>query len=108
LWSAKVLRAGMGAQFALNLFEHADDAMLDALRTPWLGTSSRASERLGDAALPSPCTWVIGHEGQGMSSALEARCARVLRIAQPGGEESLNAAVAAGICMHESVRQRPT
>ncbi len=107
LWSAKVLRAGMGAQFALRLFEHADDAMLDALRTPWLGTSSHATERLGDTPLPSPCTWVIGHEGQGMSSALAARCARVLRIAQPGGEESLNVAVAAAICLHESARTGP-
>ncbi len=107
LWSAKVLRAGMGAQFALHLFEHADDAMLDALGTPWLGTSSHATERLGDALLPSPCTWVIGHEGQGMSSALAARCVRVLRIAQPGGEESLNAAVAAAICLYESARNGP-
>ena len=106
LWSGKVLRAGMGAPFALRLFEHADDAMLDALRTPWLGTSSHARERLGDTPLPSPCTWVIGHEGQGMSSALAARCARVVRIAQPGGEESLNAAVAAAICMYESSRWR--
>jgi len=30
----------------------------------------------------------------------------VLRIAQPGGEESLNVAAAAAICLYESVRQR--
>jgi TrmH family RNA methyltransferase len=107
LWSAKVLRAGMGAHFALRLFEQADDAMLDALRVPWLGTSSHASEPLEGATLPSPCAWVIGHEGQGMAAALAARCTKVLRIAQPGGEESLNAAVAAAICMHESVRRAP-
>jgi TrmH family RNA methyltransferase len=34
-----------------------------------------------------------------------ARCALTLRIAQPGGEESLNVAAAAAICLHESVRQ---
>jgi RNA methyltransferase, TrmH family len=107
LWSAKVLRAGMGAHFALHLVEQADDALLHVLQAPWLGTSSHASERLGDAPLPDPCNWVIGHEGQGMSSAIAARCARVLRIVQPGGEESLNVAVAAAICMYESTRSRP-
>ena len=56
--------------------------------------------------LPQPCAWVFGHEGQGVSPALMARCAMTLRIAQPGGEESLNVAAAAAICLHESVRQR--
>jgi TrmH family RNA methyltransferase len=29
-----------------------------------------------------------------------------VRIAQPGGEESLNVAAAAAICLHEALRQR--
>jgi TrmH family RNA methyltransferase len=48
----------------------------------------------------------MGHEGQGVSSALEARCSLTLRIAQPGGEESLNVAAAAAVCLYESTRQR--
>ncbi|MDQ6681490.1 MAG: RNA methyltransferase, partial [Pseudomonadota bacterium] len=59
-----------------------------------------------EAALPWPCAWIMGHEGQGLSESLMQRCAQVLRIAQPGGEESLNVAVAAAICMHESARRR--
>jgi len=38
--------------------------------------------------------------------ALMQRCQRVLRIAQPGGQESLNVAAAAAVCLYESVRQR--
>ena len=34
------------------------------------------------------------------------RCARQLRIPQPGGEESLNVAAAAAVCLYESARQR--
>jgi TrmH family RNA methyltransferase len=55
--------------------------------------------------LPQPCAWVFGHEGQGVADDVAARCALTLRIAQPGGEESLNVAAAAAICLHESLRQ---
>ncbi len=104
LWSSKVVRAGMGAHFALSLIEQADQGALSVLTMPWVGTSSHASDVLGRVGLPYPCAWVVGHEGQGVAPALLSACARVVRIAQPGGEESLNVAVAAAICMHESVR----
>ncbi len=106
LWSPKVLRAGMGAHFALQLHEQAVLADLEVLRMPWLATSSHAPDLLHRCRLPHPCAWVFGHEGQGVSALLRARCAATLRIAQPGGEESLNVAAAAAICLHESVRQR--
>jgi TrmH family RNA methyltransferase len=47
---------------------------------------------------------VFGHEGQGVSPELIERCALTVRIPQPGGEESLNVASAAAICLYESVR----
>jgi TrmH family RNA methyltransferase len=48
---------------------------------------------------------VLGHEGQGVSADLMARCALTVRIPQPGGEESLNVAAAAAICLYESLRR---
>jgi TrmH family RNA methyltransferase len=48
----------------------------------------------------------MGHEGQGVSPALMARCTLTVGIPQPGGEESLNVAAAAAICLYESERQR--
>jgi TrmH family RNA methyltransferase len=104
LWSPKVLRAGMGAHFALRLVEGLDEAALEALRVPMVATSSHAGAALGQVALPRPCAWVFGHEGQGVSAALMGRCALQVRIAQPGGEESLNVAAAAAICLYESLR----
>jgi TrmH family RNA methyltransferase len=106
LWSPKVLRAGMGAHFALQLVEGLSDADLAALQLPLVATSSHASAEVSRVALPSPCAWVLGHEGQGVSDALLARCALQLRIPQPGGEESLNVAAAAAVCLYESARQR--
>jgi RNA methyltransferase, TrmH family len=107
LWSPKVLRAGMGAHFGLRLVEGADAAALDALQMPLLATSSHAGDALHAAALPWPCAWVFGHEGQGVAEAVAARCSRSLRIAQPGGEESLNVAAAAAICLHAGRRPAP-
>ncbi len=106
LWSPKVLRAGMGAHFGLRLVESADEAMLAALRVPMFATSSHAGRLIHEATLRWPCAWVMGHEGQGVSPALMQRCAEVLRIPQPGGEESLNVASAAAVCLYESARQR--
>jgi RNA methyltransferase, TrmH family len=105
LWSPKVLRAGMGAHFALALHEGLDEQALQALAIPLLATSSHKGQSLHHAALPWPCAWVMGHEGQGVSAALQARCAMQLRIPQPGGEESLNVAAAAAVCLYESQRR---
>ena len=106
LWSPKVLRAGMGAHFGLHLVEGLDESALAALTLPLLATSSHAVRALHEVALPWPCAWVMGHEGQGVSEALMGRCTQSLRIPQPGGEESLNVAVALAVCCYESARQR--
>lgn len=102
LWSPKVLRAGMGAHFGLHLLEALEPAALDGLRVPIVATSSHAGEWLHRAALPWPCAWALGHEGQGLGDELASRAAVAVRIVQPGGEESLNVAAAAAICLHAS------
>jgi TrmH family RNA methyltransferase len=102
LWAPKVLRAGMGAHFGLRLVEGVELEALDALAVPCIATSSHRGEWLHRTRLPNPCAWLMGHEGQGLSAALEARASLQVRIAQPGGEESLNVAAAAAICLHAS------
>lgn len=102
LWSPKVLRAGMGAHFGLQLVEGLEPASLEALQVPLLATSSHQGELLHRAALPWPCAWALGHEGQGVGAAVAARARQWVRIIQPGGEESLNVAAAAAICLHAS------
>lgn len=105
LWSPKVLRAGQGAHFGLRLIEGLAVEDLARLAVPLIATSSYACAQLGRTPLPAPCAWVMGHEGQGVSEALMARCALTVGIPQPGGEESLNVAAAAAICLFESARQ---
>jgi TrmH family RNA methyltransferase len=92
----------MGAHFGLRLIEGVGIDALDALQVPLVATSSHRGDWLHKARLPHPCAWLMGHEGQGVSAELEARATHHIRIAQPGGEESLNVAAAAAICLHAS------
>ena len=102
LWSPKVLRAGMGAHFGLHLVEGMEMATLQALGVPLIATSSHQGELVQAQKLPWPCAWAFGHEGQGLNAGLAGQAALWCRIGQPGGEESLNVAAAAAICLHQS------
>ncbi len=106
LWSPKVLRAGMGAHFALHLVEGLSVDDLPSMDLPLLVTSSHRGDFLHQTRLPWPCAWVLGHEGQGVSPELESQASAAVRIVQPGGEESLNVAAAAAICLHASAAAR--
>ena len=106
LWSAKALRAGMGAHFALHLVEQVLPEALVDLQIPLVATSSHTENLLPTVALPEPCAWVMGHEGQGVGEAVMRQCDLKVAIPQPGGEESLNVAAAAAVCLYESMRRR--
>lgn len=105
LWSQKVLRAGMGAHFGLHLVESASAADIAQLNVPLLATSSHQGAFIHQADLPWPCAWAMGHEGQGVGPEVASQAQLWVRIAQPGGEESLNVAAAAAICLHASALQ---
>lgn len=102
MWAPKVLRAGMGAHFGLRLHEALDLQDLEVMQLPFVVTSSHQGTLIQHLNLPSPCAWVMGHEGQGVCPELIQRAAMQVRIGQPGGEESLNVAAAAAICLHLS------
>ena len=102
LWSPKVLRAGMGAHFSLRLVEGVEPEALAELTIPIVVTSSHHGSFLHQQPIPMPCAWAMGHEGQGVSDALLARAQLKVRIDQPGGEESLNVAAAAAVCLYAS------
>ena len=107
VWSPKVLRAGMGAHFGLEIHEQVDLALLvSTAGVPVLATSSHADATLYEAELRNPVAWLFGHEGQGVSAELLALATRRLAIPHLGDMESLNVAASAAICLFEQVRQK--
>jgi TrmH family RNA methyltransferase len=109
MWSGKVVRAAMGAHFGVQLHESVELAQLAQLGLPILITSSHQGaylhDMVGQQQLPMPCMWVLGHEGQGVDPLWSSLAQHQVRISQPGGEESLNVAAAASICLHASATQ---
>ncbi|MEU4094438.1 23S rRNA (guanosine(2251)-2'-O)-methyltransferase RlmB [Streptomyces sp. NPDC026673] len=57
-------------------------------------------------ALAGPVVIVAGSEGKGLSRLVGETCDLRVRIPMPGGAESLNAGVAAGIVLYEAARRR--
>jgi TrmH family RNA methyltransferase len=106
LWSPKVLRAAMGAHFSLHLVEDLSEADIQ-LDIPIFATHVHAGAYLHelqtDKKIPNPCAWVMGSEGQGVSQAMLDKASQRVNIKQMG-EESLNVAAAAAVCMFASMQ----
>ena len=106
-WAPKVLRAGQGAHFCLNIVEGAD--LADFVQT-YAGTSvaltPAAEHSLFETDLTGAVAVLIGNEGAGLTQALMDAASCRVKLPMPGGFESLNAAAAGAIALFEVVRQR--
>lgn len=106
-WSPKVLRAAMGAHFALNILEGADLwAFVGRYHGASIALAADGERSLYDLDLKRPSAFIVGNEGAGISSPLLAMASVRAHIPMPGRVESLNAATAGSICLFEAVRQR--
>ena len=106
-WSPKVLRAGMGAHFHLDLHESVDwDAFAARLRLPVFGATAEGAQPLYSVDLRPSCAWVFGREGAGLSGQVLEEVALRVAIPQEAAVESLNVGVAAAVCLYEQLRQR--
>ena len=109
-WSPKVLRAGQGAHFLVDIFEDVDLAeWASAYRAAGgevVAAIAASGSSLYSARLAGRVAVAIGNEGAGLAPALVAQATQRVTIPMPGGMESLNAAAAAAVCLFECVRQR--
>ncbi len=107
-WSPKVLRAAMGAHFALEIHEGIDAVALQArCRITAMATDAGATRSLYDCDLRAPTLWLLGNEGQGLAPHWsDWRRMRRVSIPQTAAVESLNVGVAAALCLYEQWRQR--
>ena len=107
-WSPKALRAGMGAQLALNLIEGVNfEQLREQIKLPIMATALSGEPNLYEQQLSEPHLWCFGNEGQGLThKVLNAPFVTRVQIPQAHGVESLNVAAAVAVCLFEQVRQR--
>lgn len=72
-----------------------------------VGLAADGEAEVGELeALGGPVVIVVGSEGKGLSRLVGETCDFRVRIPMPGGAESLNAGVAAGVVLYEAARRR--
>ena len=105
LWSAKVVRASMGALFRLSTVGDTTEAVLAFLAAERivLWGADGAGEPVGAlaATAPSRLALAVGNEGAGLTAAVRARADRLVAVPSSGLVESLNVAVASSILLYE-------
>ena len=106
-FNPKVVRGAMGAHFRLPLvrlgWEQARARLAGLDR--WLAAAG-SGQRYDQVDWTRPVALIIGGEAGGAGQEAESLAGGAVQIPMPGGMESLNAAVAAGVLLFEVVRQR--
>lgn len=70
------------------------------------GTVANSGELLHNIEFSGAVALVVGSEGKGLSLLVQKNCDRLISIPSVGKTPSLNASVAASICLYEIFRQR--
>lgn len=108
LWAPKVLRAGVGGHFHTSVVEDVEglEALDQAGLIPLATAADGVDIRKVDLSDEDPVAFIIGNEAHGVSAEITSRAATVA-LPMPGGTESLNASVAAGVLMYLRMSRRP-
>ena len=108
-WSVEAVRASMGAVFNVGLARFGEEEFLAARRN-WPGrvvaTALDASVDYREADWAEPLLLLMGNEQSGLPPKLVGCADQLVRLPMQGRSDSLNLAVATGICLYESLRSR--
>ena len=105
-WSPRVLRAGMGAHFMLDIHEQCDlVAIAQGFSGRVIATVKDSAASIYEMDLTGNIALIFGNEGQGITPELQAQAHERASIPMPGAMESLNVAAAAAVCLFERLRQ---
>ncbi len=109
IYSPKVVRAAAGSVFRIPAYYTAGALegvkLLKDAGLQIIGTGFNTENMYYDVDMRQNTAVVIGNEGNGISEEMAALCDKIVKIPMHGSIESLNAAVAAGILIYESIRQ---
>jgi len=105
--NSKVLRSSMGAIFHFPVVAADDATFLAWVKQQGLDllVAEATGAPISEARHSGPAALVMGNEGAGIRPAVAKAAAGRVAIPMPGGAESLNVAVAAGILLWEMLRE---
>nr|WP_302597892.1 RNA methyltransferase [uncultured Cellulosilyticum sp.] len=111
LYSPKVVRATMSSLFHVPViidYEIAEyiEAMEKVGVTTYATHLSEVAKSIYETKFEEGTALIIGNEGNGISQTVKEAVKNHIIIPMPGGCESLNASVAASICLYEVMRGR--
>jgi 23S rRNA (guanosine2251-2'-O)-methyltransferase len=108
--TAAVIRASAGAALhlplarAVNLAHALEEFTVAGFRV--FGADQEGMQSLYKTDLTGPVVIVVGSEGRGLRPGVKRRCEALISIPIRGRTASLNASVAAALCLYEALRQR--
>ncbi len=108
VYNSKVIRASQGVQFGLNVIytERLSD-FIAKYQGISIATMPNTLHNIYQYNLSQKSIlWAFGNEGMGLSDEIASMVDIKLAIPMSGGVESLNVAMASGICLFETYRQR--
>ena len=106
LYNSKTVRAAMGALFTQKVVIVDDiSAVISAFRDNgnriFAAALEREAKKLGSFKLEKGDIIIVGNEGHGLSKDVIDACNECVYIPMESGSESLNASIAASVCMWE-------
>lgn len=109
LYAPKIVRAAAGSLFRMPVFAAGSPqqaiSLLEAAGKKILATGFDTELYYWDLDMKRDIGLIIGNEGNGISPELMRLAHRIIKIPMTGSIDSLNASVAAGILMYESLRK---
>ena len=110
-YAPKVVRGATGAHFRLPFYALSWSTIRETLKNSFhplqiFLADAHADQTYTQPDLRGPLALIVGSEAEGAGENARGLAPTGLRIPMPGGIESLNVAMAAGILMYEVVRQR--
>ena len=110
IFSPKVIRAASGSLMRLPVYKaESEEEILSLLAEAGkmiVGTTPEDGMNYYEADWSGGIALMIGNEGNGLSETFKAATHRNVRIPMKKEVDSLNAAVAAGILIYESIKER--
>ncbi len=108
-FSVESVRASMGAIFTLKVSHCTSQEFIEfnrQFRGALIGTALQSSVDYRTADWRAPCIILMGNEQAGLPKKLREACDQIIAMPMHGRSDSLNLAVATGICLYEFLRHQ--